>query len=646
MAAGIPTLIPREVLLGNPKRSQPVLSPDGTRIAYLAPDDRGVLQIWIRTLGTDDDRCVSAGRQPIQTYRLGSGIVNYEWTSDSGSILYGQDKEGDENYHTYAIDLETSNVRDLTPWQGVRCDHTITSAKRPGEILAVLNVRDRKLMDVWRIDPRTGAATLEVENPGDVAWWLADDDLVVRAARARTPDGGFEVRARPSSNSAWRTLLRASPEEWLFPLEFTEDGCGVLMLSSVGGDTIRVVERDVESNRELEIASMDSFDAERVMIHPARHVVEAVAFEPGRRRWKVIDHTIAEEFDAIAELDDGDFRVVSRDLADRKWIVAFEAPDRPIRYFLWERSQKKASFLFSHRPEFERLQLAEVRSIKYRAHDGMELHGYLAIPAGLEAQNLPLVIYVHGGPWQRDYWRLNVWTQLLANRGYAVLQPNYRGSMGYGMKYLHAGDRQWGRAMQDDLTDAVKWAEGEGIADAKRVAIFGHSYGGYAALGGAAFTPEIYKCAIDLCGASSLFTLIKAFPPYIAARALWNTRVGNPDDPADQELLTNASPLFSADKIRIPILIGQGANDARVKQAESEQIVAAIEKNGGTATYVLYPDEGHGFVRPANRIDFLARVERFLAEHLGGRYEPMRGDRIEGSSAIVREVRPSREEQH
>jgi dipeptidyl aminopeptidase/acylaminoacyl peptidase len=268
----------------------------------------------------------------------------------------------------------------------------------------------------------------------------------------------------------------------------------------------------------------------------------------------------------------------------------------------------------------------------------MELHGCLTIPPDLEARNLPLVLAVHGGPWARDYWRLNVWTQFIANRGYAVLQPNYRGSMGYGMKYLHAGDRQWGHTTQDDLIDAVKWAVAQGMADPKRTAIFGHSYGGYAALAGAAFTPELYKCAIDLCGGSNAFTWIKSHAPFLNMRALWNARVGNPDDPADQELLTHMSPLFAADRIRIPVLIGQAANDARVKQSESEQIVAAIEKNGGTATYVLYPNDGHGLIHPANRVDFLARVEQFLVEHLGGRYEPMEGERIAGSTAIVRVV--------
>jgi dipeptidyl aminopeptidase/acylaminoacyl peptidase len=626
MPAEMAPLIPREVMLGNPERSQPTLSPDGKRLAYLAPNEGDDLQIWLRTLGESDDRCVSAAPQSIPFY---------EWTGDSKTILYRQDNEGDENFHIWAVELESGNTRDLTPWNGVRCQNTMTSAKRPSEILAVLNVRDRKLMDVWRIDLRTGAATLEVENPGDVAWWIADEDLVVRAARVRNPDDGFEVRVRTDSAAVWRTLLSTAPDGWVFPLDFTSDGRDLILLSSLGSDTIRVVTRQIESGGENVMASMAGLDAERVMIHPTRKVIEAVAFEPGRRQWCVIDPNIAGDFDAMRKLDDADFRVVSRDVDDRKWIVEFQGAHRATRYFLWDRTAKKAGLLFSDRPELDKFQLAEVRPIKYRARDGLEVHGYLAIPPGVEPRNLPLVLNVHGGPWLRDYWTLNLWTQLLANRGYAVLQPNYRGSMGYGMKHLHAGDRQWGRAMQDDLTDGVRWAVDEGIADPERVAIIGLSYGGYAAVAGAAFTPDLYKCAIDLCGSSDLFTMIRSFPPHIAMRALWNARVGNPDDPADKELLTSASPIFAADRIRIPLLIALGANDSRVKQSEAEQIVAAIEKNGGTATYVLYPDEGHGLTRPANTMDFLARVEGFLAEHLGGRYEPMNGERNENSSAIV-----------
>ena len=386
---------------------------------------------------------------------------------------------------------------------------------------------------------------------------------------------------------------------------------------------------------------MDGFDTLVVMIHPERRAIQAVGFAPGRVRWQVVDPTIAADFEAIAQLEDGDFRVISRDLADLNWIVVFTTPHRPVRYFLWNREKKQGTFLFSERPELEGYNLAEMRPIEYRARDGLEIHGYLSLPPGVAPRNLPLVLHPHGGPWYRDYWAFNVWAQLLANRGYAVLQPNFRGSNGYGRKHLHAGDRQWGLTMQDDLTDAVKWAVGEGIADPQRIAIFGVSYGGYAALAGAAFTPDLYRCAIDLCGPSNLATCIKSFAPYWGIRSIWNARVGNPDDPADRELLANASPLFAADRIKIPMLIAQGANDARVIQSESEQMVAALEKNGGRVTYVLYPDEGHGFpglVRPPNNLDFMARAERFLADHLGGRYEPKDRDRMPDSTAVVKVI--------
>jgi len=627
MTAKMPPLISRETLLGSPKRCQPMLSPDGSRLAYLAPNDRDVLQVWVRTLGQADDRCVSSARRPVQYYG---------WWWDSQTIFCAQDTEGDENWHIHAIDLKSGNVRDLTAWQGVRCHYVITSLEHPEEMLAVLNVRDRKLMDIWRIDVRTGAAALEVENPGDVTWWFADEQLVVRACCAVTPQGGVEVRVRSDARAPWRILLKTSPDEEAWPLCFSQGSRELFLKSSVASDTIRVIAVDPESGGEREIARMDGFDAEEVLVHPTRHVVEAVSFAPERLRWQVIDPAIAADFEAIAKLDDGDLRVVSRDLADHHWVISFTTPQRPVRYFLWDRTNKQSTFLFSHRPELDAFELAEVRPIKYRARDGLEVHGYLTFPPGVAPRNLPLVLHPHGGPWFRDNWIFNIWTQLLANRGYAVLQPNFRGSTGYGRKHLHAGDRQWGLAMQDDLTDAVQWAVAEGIADPRRVAIFGVSYGGYAALAGAAFTPDLYKCAIDLCGPSNVATCIKSFAPYWGIRSIWNARVGNPDDPADKEMLMKASPLFAADRIKISMLIAQGANDPRVIQSESDQIIAAIEKNGGHATYVLYPDEGHGVVRPPNHKDFMARAERFLAEHLCGRYEPMAGERMPDSTAIVK----------
>jgi dipeptidyl aminopeptidase/acylaminoacyl peptidase len=345
------------------------------------------------------------------------------------------------------------------------------------------------------------------------------------------------------------------------------------------------------------------------------------------------------DFAALRSVAEGDFAVVSRDRADKTWLVAYTQDRGPVRYFAWDRAARKATFLYSHQPKLDGLALAEMKPVSFPARDGLTIHGYLTLPLGVPAQGRSMVLLVHGGPWTRDAWGFNSSAQWFANRGYAVLQPNYRGSTGYGKRFLHAGDRQWGKTMHTDLVDAVNWAVAQGIADPKRVAIYGGSYGGYSALAGATFTPDLFRCAVDIVGPSNLFTLLRSVPPYWKPiLSMFRARIGDIDDPKDEALLRAASPLFSADKNRIPLLIGQGANDPRVKQAESEQIVAAIDKQGGNAIYVLYSDEGHGFARPENRTDFNARAEQFLADQLGGRAEPMQGDRMPGSTAVVRVV--------
>ena len=604
-------------------------------LAWLAPDEHDVLQVWVQTIGGHDARVVTADKS--------RGIQSYGWAFDSKTILYQQDADGDENFHVFAVDLDSHNVRDLTPWQGVRAESVASSPNFPERILVALNLRDRKLMDVYRLDLRTGAVELDTKNPGDVAGWLADDDLNVRAATVTTPDGGTEIRIRDSAAGAWRTLIKASMEDNLAALDLTKDGKSLFLSTSIGTDTARLVRHEIASGKETEIARSDDADLSDVVIQPTRHVVQAAAFDPGRKHWTVVDPSVQADFDAIAKITDGDFTVVDRDLADKTWIVSFESDRAPARYYSWDRASRNATFLFSVQPKLDDVTLAPMKPVTFTARDGMKLNGYLTLPLGGPAKNLPLVLVPHGGPWARDSWGFNPELQLIANRGYAVLQINFRGSTGFGKKYLHAGDREWGLTMQNDLTDGVKWAVDSGIADPKRVAIFGGSYGGYAALAGAAFTPDLYKCAVDECGPSNLFTLLASFPPYWEViRSVFYTRVGNPADPKDKDLLTAASPLFSADKIKIPMLIGQGANDPRVKQAEAEQIVDAIEKHRGSALYVLYTDEGHGFVRPENQIDFIARAEKFLADNLGGRYEPMKGDRIPGSTAKIRVVGASR----
>jgi dipeptidyl aminopeptidase/acylaminoacyl peptidase len=629
--AGLPTLIHRSLLFGNPERAMPLLSPDGKRVAYAAPDDKDVLQVWVRTVGKEDAKAITADEK--------RGIRIYLWAADDRTVLYLQDNDGDENFHLYGADVESGSVRDYTPFQGVRARIVEVDPDFPDSVLVATNQRRRDLFDAYRLDLRSGALTLVAKNPGDVSTWFADAGMEVRGALVTTPEGGTEIRIRDSGSAPFRALVKAGLEDNLSLEGFSKDGNSVFLFTSIGHDTARVVERSLRGKKQRTLAQSDEVDAGDAVVNPRRHVVEAVSFATGRAEWKVVDPSVAADFDALRTVNDGDFEIVSRDRADHSWIVRYSRDTGPVRYYLWDRGAQIASLVHSERPSLEGLPLATQQPIRYQARDGLTIHGYLTLPVGVAPEKLPLVLYVHGGPWGRDTWGYDATVQWLANRGYAVLRPNFRGSTGYGKKFLHAGDREWGKAMHTDLVDGVSWAIARGIADQKRIAIYGGSYGGYAALAGATFTPDLFKCAVDIVGPSNLFTLLRSVPPYWKAFAsIFRTRIGNIDDPEDEPLLRAASPLFAADRIRIPILIGQGANDPRVKQAESEQIVAAIERNRGTATYVLYPDEGHGFARPPNRMDFNARAEQFLAEQLGGRAEPMQGERLPGSTAVIRIV--------
>ncbi len=629
--ADLPPLIPRAVLFGNPEKVSPKLSPDGRRLAWIAPDGNDVLQVWVKTIGRDDDRIITADKT--------RGIRQYEWAENSKILLYLQDADGDENWHVHGVDLASGNVRDFTPKAGVQARITATDPDVPDQVLVSLNERDPQLHDVYRLDVNTGELTLDTKNPGDVAGFAADPDFRIRAAQVVTPEGGTEIRIRETPDSDWKSWIKVGPDEILGFVDFTADGQSAILLSSIGSDTARVVERSIATGEERVIAASDEVDAEAVMVHPTRHVVQAVGFAPGRLRWEVVDPSVRDDFEGIAALAEGDLSVVNRDQADANWLVAFNSDRGPIRYHAWDRRARRGTFLFVHQPKLEGLALAAMEPVVIPARDGLTLHAYLTVPPGVEPKSLPMVLLVHGGPWARDRWGTNPQAQWFANRGYACLMVNFRGSTGYGKSFLHAADKQWGRTMHDDLLDAVAWAVDRGVADPDRVAIFGGSYGGYAALAALTFTPEAFACGVDIVGPSNLRTLIASIPPYWRPmRALFDVRMGNVDDPADAALIEAASPLFQADRIVRPLLIGQGANDPRVKQAESEQIVAAIAENGGQATYVLYPDEGHGFARPENRIDFYARAEAFLAEHLGGRAEPMEGGAYPGSTAVVRVI--------
>lgn len=629
--AELPPVIPRDVLFGNPVRSQPRLSPDGQRLAWIAPDPKNVLQVWVKTVGKDDDKMVTADKK--------RGIRQYRWAQNNKTLLYLQDNDGDENFHVFGVDLATSNVRDYTPFQGVRAGIADLDPEHPDEVLVNMNLRDRHVMDVHRLTLSSGALALDTQNPGDVGEWGTDAKFQIRAAQVATPDGGTEIRVRDDVKSPWKTLVKVGPEEILGFDDFSQDGKSVYLESSVGSDTARLVQRDLASGAEKVLASSPEVDTGRVMVNPKTHVVEAVSFEPGRSSWKILDPSVQADFDAIRKLNPGDFSVVNRTTADDAWLVAFDSDRGPVSWYRWDRAAKKGTLLFTAQPKLEGLPLAEMKPVAIRSRDGLTLNSYLTLPIGVAPKGLPMVLFVHGGPWGRDRWGYDPWAQWLANRGYAVLQVNFRASTGYGKKFLNAGNRQWGLKMHDDLLDAAKWAIEKGYADPKRIATFGGSYGGYAALVAATSSPDVFACNVDIVGPSNIKTLIGSIPPYWKPmRSMFDTRMGNVDDPKDAELIHNASPLFRADKISKPLLIGQGANDPRVNVKESEQIVDAIEKNHGNVTYVLYSDEGHGFARPENRIDFNARAEKFLGGCLGGRFEPMAGDKMPGSTAVVKVV--------
>ncbi len=594
--------VPRELLFGNPERTSPKISPNGKLWAYLAPDE-GVLNIWVGPEARD--------ARPLTKDR-GRGIRVYLWAEDQRSILYLQDANGDENWHLYQTDLETGATTDLTPYPGVQAQIVATEPRFPDEILVGLNDRDPKVHDVWRISLKDGSRVLEATNPGDAIGWLPDHDFKIRLCKAMTAEGGTALRLL--ENGEWKPFLSCGPDDALGAHAFAPGGKSIYIESSVGRDTTALLEVPLAGGEPKVLAEHPESDLGAVLIHPRRYHAEAACFEVDRVEWKVLDSALKMDFTAMAALQ-GDATIVSRNDADTVWYLLVNKPDKSPAFLRWNRVGRVATPLFSTRPRLDQYTLSPMTPVRFPARDGLTVRGYLTVPAGKEAAKLPLVLCVHGGPWVRDRWGFHPEAQWLASLGYACLQLNYRGSAGFGKSYLHAGDREWGAKMQDDLTDGANWAVEQGVADASRIAIYGGSYGGYAALAGAAFTPKVYRCAIDVVGPSNLITLIKSIPPYWEPmKRIFDLRVGSVD--TEEAFLKERSPLFHIDKIEIPLLIAQGAHDPRVKQAESEQIVDALKAKGKAVEYHLYPDEGHGFAKPANRLDFYAKAEAFLARHL------------------------------
>ena len=612
----MPELIPLPVLFGNPERVSPSISPDGTQLAWIAPHE-GVLNVWLAPASAQDGADLAAAR--VITDDTDRGIRQFGWAHDGRHLLYLQDTGGDENWRLHDVDIQTMERRDLTPFDGVQARLVAMERKLPNEILVGLNRDNPQLHDVYRLDLVTGELTKEVENPGFIGW-VADPQLVVRGGLAPLPDGGFQLMVRDSAEADWRLLLAVPAEDSLTTdvVGFSADGQSLLITSSAGAQTARLECLDLATGTSEVLAEDPEADISEVRVHPDTREPQIVVVLKARSEYVVLDPAVADDVAAIQALHRGDPTFIGADDADDIWLVGFTNDAGAVPYYLYDRSTRSAKFLFEHQPELSKYELATMEPFSFTARDGLTVHGYLTFPPDAERSMLPTVLNVHGGPWARDAWGFKPEAQWLANRGYLCIQVNYRGSTGYGKDFVNAGDREWGAKMQDDLTDAVNHAVSQGWTDAAKVAIYGGSYGGYASLAGATFTPDVYCCAVDIVGPSNLITLIKSVPPYWAPMiAQFHRRVGNPE--TEEEFLWSRSPLSKADAIRIPLLIAQGANDPRVKQAESEQIVAALEKAGIAHDYMLFPDEGHGFAKPDNRLEFYAEADKFLARYLGGR---------------------------
>ena len=617
-------LIPRDALFGNPTRAAGQISPDGKWLSWLAPKD-GVLNIWVAPADTPDAAraMTSATDRPIR---------QHFWSPDSRAVMYIQDKGGDENFLLYRVDVTTGAETVLTPFENTRVQLIGASTTIKDKLLIGVNNRNPQFHDVHLLDLATGELTLVLQNNG-YAGFMADDTLTLRMAMRQNAAGGTDyfrvtdgvVEDTPFETTAMEDSLTTAPAG------YTSDGSTLYWIDSRGRNTAALFAQDTATGERRMIAEDDKADIANTLRDPVTGEVEAYAVNYLTTEWTATDPDIAASLAWLGDRLDGDFGINGRTDDDSTWIVWNDPLTTPVTTFIYDRKAQTLTPFYTSRPELEGMPLQPMHPVEITSRDGLTLPSYLTLPPGSDTDGdgrpdkpVPMVLLVHGGPWARDGYGFNSAHQMLANRGYGVLSVNFRGSTGFGKDFLNAGNKQWGLKMHDDLIDAVDWAIGQGITAKDQVAIMGGSYGGYATLAGLAFTPETFACGVDIVGPSNLETLLGTIPPYWAPMVkIFHERMGDPNTEEGLALLKAASPLYKADQITKPLLIAQGANDPRVKQSESDQIVGAMKAAGIPVTYVLYPDEGHGFARPENNIAFFAIAENFLAECLGGRAEPL-----------------------
>jgi dipeptidyl aminopeptidase/acylaminoacyl peptidase len=623
-AAGLPPLIDRELIFGNPEIAAAELSPNGQYIAFLKPwkDTRNIY--------------VKAVAEPFSTARLLTTeskrpVAGYLWTRDSKYIVYAKDNDGDENFNVYAVDpsakpapgADAPPSRDLTGLKGVRVALYEAPKSDPDILYIGLNDRDKAWHDLYKLKISTGEKTLLRKNTDRIVGWSFDTKGQLRLALRNAENGDTEIlRVDPDKLTQ---IYSCNVFEACGPLHFLPDGSRVYMETNKDANLVSLVLFDPQTGKTEMVESdpLGKVDFGGALFSEATDELQETWYIHDRVKVYFKDKAFGEDNHWIEkQFPDHEIRVVSRTLDENLWLVTVVSDREPGETVLFDRKAHTLTPQYKIWEKLPRQDLAEMKSVTYKSSDGLEIPAYLTLPKGVPAKNLPTLVMPHGGPWGRDEWGYNPLAQFFANRGYAVLEPNFRGSTGYGRKFLDAGNLEWGRKMQDDITWGVKYLVAEGIADPKRVGIIGGSYGGYATLAGVAFTPDLYAAAVDIVGPSNLVTLMESIPPYWeAARKTFAVRMGDIGTPEGKALLAERSPLHYTDKIKTPLLVAQGANDPRVNRREAEQIVIALRDRGFPVEYLLAPDEGHGFARPVNNLALYMESEKFLAKHLGGRFQ-------------------------
>lgn len=630
-------LIPRADIFGNPDKTNPQISPDGKWIAYLAPKD-GVLNVWVAPAAD------IAAAKPV-TNAAERPIRQYFWAANSAVILYLNDKGGDENFLLYSVDPATAENKLITDFPNTRVVPFGGSESRPDEMVIGLNNRDPKWFDPYLVNTRTGTITKIADNTSEYDGYIVDDALNLRFASKTNPDGSSEIfRLDADLKATSYTKIGFEDSQTTAPAGMSTDGKTLYFIESRDRDTIALTATDLETGETKVIAENARADVQGAISDPLTGRPQAFSTHYLKTEWTAIDPAVQADIDFLNANLTGQWTLNSQSRDNNVWILANDPVTASVNFQLYDRAAKTLTKLFDVRPALADDTLAPMYGVEIKSRDGLTLPSFLTLPAGADTNGdgkpetpVPMVLNVHGGPWAQDTFGYDGEAQWLANRGYAVLQVNYRGSTGYGKNFINAADREWGGKMHDDLLDAVQWAVDQGVTTSEKVAIYGGSYGGYATMVGLTFTPTTFACGVDIVGVTNLNTFMNTIPPYWeSGRPVFYRRIGDPTTEEGKAFLASRSPINRIGEIQRPLLVAQGANDPRVNKDESDQIVNAMKEKGLPVTYVLYPDEGHGFAKPANRTSFYAISESFLSQCLGGRYQPV-GEDFSGASLQVLE---------